>query len=272
MDKKPNTKPEGKPVVVSKPFLTGDPYDKTTLQTALFFFGSLLVIAVVYLIVCAVMTFDNLPLRVLLNAMVVFVTWAIYYSSGMSQGSIAVNNGEIMHHRRETGAEISKEELSRCYHPMKGYVCSLLGTLPLFLCAVILALIATRQTTGLGALPSWISALEAREEIGAPLAFYHESVPLGLEGVLRILIRLSLMPFVNMVGAGNPDGLLMLERFSPLLVFGPAVSYGFGYTRGVNVRARIHSDIARNTRKRAKKNAKAKARKAAPKKGPIELN
>ncbi|MBR1683927.1 MAG: hypothetical protein IJ708_02235 [Clostridia bacterium] len=260
----------GAQIVVSKPFLTGKAVDSSTLKSALMVFGSLFVVAIVYLIVCGVMNFDIVALRLVLNGLVVFATLAIYYSAGMSQGSIAVNNGEIMYHRRETGAKVSDDELSRCYHPAKGFVSGLAGTLPFFMCALVLALIAKRQVTGLGALPTWVSSLETREEIGAPLAFYHEGVSLGLEGVLRIIVRLLIMPYVNMVGANNPDGLLILERVSPLLILLPGVFYGIGYTRGVQVRAKVHTDIARNTRKRAKKNQKAK--KKPVQRGTIELN
>ena len=260
-----------KPIVVSKPFLTGDPYDASTPRTAMVFFASFFIVAIVFLIVCGVMNFDMPVLRILLNGAVVFVTFAIYYSSGISQGTIAVNNGEIMHHRRETGAAVSRDELSRCYHPLKGYVTGLMGTLPLLLCAIVFAFIARRQMAGLGALPSWISAVEGREEIGAPLAFYREGVSLGLEGILRVIIRLVIMPFVNMVGSENADGLLILERVSPLLLLGFPLSFGFGYTRGVKVRQQIHADIARNTRKRARKNSRKKARRTASR-GPIELN
>ena len=265
-----NKKADAKPIVVSKPFLTGDPVDSTVGKTALLFLGGLAACAVLYLIVCGVMTFDNLWLRILLNGAVIFVTAAVYYSSGMSQGSVAVNNGEIMYHRREAGGEVGKEELSRCYHPLKGFITGILGTLPFLIAAIILAIIAKRQYTGLGALPTWVSGVEAREELAAPLVFYHSATSLGLEGVLRVIIRMSLMPFVNIVGSSNPEGLLTLERFSPLLILIPLIAYGIGYTRGVAIRTRVHTDIARNTRKRARKNQK-KRRQAQPK-GPVQLN
>ncbi|MBQ1860462.1 MAG: hypothetical protein II141_04705, partial [Clostridia bacterium] len=190
--------------------------------------------------------------------------------SGMSQGSVAVNNGEIMHHRRETGAQILPEELARSYHPLKGFLTGLAGTLPLFFCALIFAIITRKQMTGLGALPSWVAALEGREEVGPALEFYRTGGGWTLESILRIIIRLSLMPYVNMVGSGNADGLLLLERLSPILVLLPGLSYGVGYTQGVKVRSRVHADIAKNVRKKAKKNAKSK--KAPKAKGPIELN
>lgn len=265
-----NKKTSSAPIVVSKPFLTGNPVDTTTGKSALLIFGSLLVVAVLYLIVCSMMMFDSLALRIVVNGLVVFLTLAVFYSSGMSQGSVAVNNGEIMHHRRETGAQILPEELARSYHPLKGFLTGLAGTLPLFLCALVFAFITSKQMTGIGALPSWVAALEGREEVGPALAFYRTGGGWTLESILRIIIRLSLMPYVNMIGSSNAEGLLLLERLSPILVLFPGLAYGVGYTQGVKVRSRVHADIAKNVRKKAKKNARSK--KAPKAKGPIELN
>ncbi len=261
-----------KPVVVKKPYLTGSIWDSTVIRSALMICGSMIIVAILYLIVCGVLTFDNTALRVLTNGLVAFVVMAMFYYSGIGRGTVAVNQGEIMYHRRETGQPIAPEELSRCFHIGKGFVTGLLGTLPLFLCALILAVVAKEQNTGLGALPSWVSGLETRDEVGLGLTYYHTPVMLGLEGVLRIIIRLSIMPFVNMVGAANRSGLLTLERLSPLIVLLPGIAYGLGYTRGVQVRTQVHSDIARNARKRRKKSRREKARKRRAPKGPEALN
>ncbi len=260
-----------KPIVVKKPYLTGAIYDSTVMKSALLIMGSLFVTAVLYLIVCGMMIFDSLILRILLNGLIVAVTLAMFFYSGMSNGSIAVNQGEIMFHRRETGAEITPAELSRCFHPLKGFLIGLIGSIPLLLCALILAFMARLQTTGLGALPTWVHSLTPREEVGLALSYYSIPAPIGLEGIVRLIVRMCIMPFVNMVGSGNASGLLLLERLSPLVVLFPALAYGFGYSRGVTVRTRVHSDIAMNAQRRRKKARKAK-RKAAEPKGPEALN
>ena len=267
---KSQKKTSSAPIVVSKPFLTGNPVDTTTTKSALLVFGSLCVVAILNLIVCSMMMFDHLALRIAVNGLVIFVTLAVFYSSGMSQGSIAVNNGEIMYRRRETGAQILPEELARSYHPLKGFMIGLLGTLPILLCALILAVITKKQMTSLGALPTWLSALESREEVWLALSYYRTGGGWTLESILRIIIRLLLMPYVNIISSANADGLLLLERLSPLVVLFPGLAYGFGYTQGVKVRSRVHADIAKNTRRKARKNAKK--RKAPKAKGPIELN
>ncbi|MBQ8160668.1 MAG: hypothetical protein IJ083_07925 [Clostridia bacterium] len=266
-------KPGAKKVVhpVTKPYLTGSAVDGTTVKSALMIFGGIAACAVLFLIVCSVMLFDSLALRIVTNGLVMAVVLLIFYSSGISRGSVAVNQGEIMYHRRETGMTIKDEEQARCYHPLKGFIIGLLGTLPFFLAALVLGLIAKRQMTGLGALPSWVSGAETREEIALPLKYYHQGMALGLEGTLRLVVRLSIMPFVNMVGTASPDNLLTLERCSCLLELLPGIAYGFGYTRGVDVRTKVHTDIAAGKRKRARKAKKEKERRRAPK-GPTQLN
>ena len=94
-------------------------------------------------------------------------------------------------------------------------------------------------------------------EIGAPLAHYHESDVLNLTAVCRMVIRMLLMPFMTLIGTENYDALLVLERVSPLLVLLPAVSYGFGYTRGPGMRAVVHTSIRKNNRKRQKREKRA---------------
>ena len=74
-----SSKTSSAPIVVSKPFLTGNPVDTTTAKSALLIFGSLLVVAVLYLIVCSMMMFDSLVLRILVNGLVVVLTLAVFY-------------------------------------------------------------------------------------------------------------------------------------------------------------------------------------------------
>ena len=95
---------------------------------------------------------------------------------------------------------------------------------------------------------------------------------LTAEDVLRLIIRVAIMPFVSMTGSENRDGLLLLERLSPMLVLLPACAYGTGYLQGQRERTRIHTGIAESNRRRIRKEKKArKARTAAPK-GPTQLN
>ncbi len=267
-----NSKKKAPVKTVTKPFLTGGIIDGTIPKTAALFFGSLIVLGILFLIVTGVMMLDNLALRLIINGAVVIAALLLYYSSGVSQGAVAVNQGEIMYRRRENGNEVGGEELRRCYHPFKGWVAGLIGTAPIFVCALILALTATRQMATLGALPSWVNSLASREDVTDAVRYYTVSGSMSLESILRILIRILLMPGVNMVGSENPEGMLLLERLSPVLVLLPCLFYGFGYTRGVQVRTQVHTDIAANNRKRKKKASKARARRTAGPKKVEQLN
>ena len=172
--------------------------------------------------------------------------------------------------RQEAGREVNPEDRRSCYHPLKGYIIGLLGSVPCVICCLLLAATAQRVVSGIGALPSWLSSLQRREEIGGALAFYSQTSPMQLEDMMRVVVRMCIMPFVNMVGAANADGLLTLERLSALPMLLPALFYGVGYQQGVRVRIQVHTDIATGKRKRARKAKKQQRARAA--KGPEQLN
>jgi len=257
---------------VSKPYLKGDVIDRTTLGSALKFFGGTVAMAVLLLIVGVMMSFDQTWLNILVNVFVILGIYLFFHQMGLTSGADAVNQGEIMYAREEKGRPVAKWERSMCYHPLKGLASALLGSIPLFLCALILALIAQRQMSNLGALPAWVGALEGREEIGNALAIYHETGSMSLEGVLRLIVRMTTMPYVNMIGAANKDGLLILERMSPIVCLMPAVFYGVGYMGGVGVRTNIHTNIALGKKKARRKQAKERKARMQTRRGPEQLN
>jgi len=270
METKKTKKAPVKPVV--KPYLRGSITDGGTVRTALMVLGSMLLTCLANLLLTAALMWDNVILRVAVNGMVVAVIYMLYYQSGLNSGTSAVNQGEILYQRKESGRSVNEKDLAESYHPLKGLVAALLGVAPVFAAGVALALVAQRQMSGIGALPSWINGFEHRDEVGAALNFYSQAEPWTLEDGLRVMIRMLLMPYVNMVGTRNMDGLLTLERFSALLTLLPAVSYGWGYTQGVKVRSKIHTDIAAGKRKRAKREKKRRQARIRQDKGPEQLN
>lgn len=269
MDVKKNKKIEK----VTKPYLKGDVIDRTTLSGALKFLFGTVAMAVVFLVIGVMMTWDIEWLNVLINLLIVLAVYMFFYQMGLTSGADAVNQGEIMFARQEKGRAVADWERSMCFHPLKGFVKALIGSLPLVLCSVALACIAKRQVTSLGVLPTWLSAFEGREEIGGALAIYHETGSMSIESVLRLIIRMSTMPFVNIVGASDKDGMLLLERISPILNLLPAVAYGFGYMGGVGVRTNVHTNIALGKQKAKRKQAKERrARRQQVHRGPEQLN
>ena len=251
-------------------YLKGSPVDGKTARNALTFMGSLLVMAIAFLLLGMAMMMDNAVLRVAFNGCLIAAALLMFFQTGAGQGAVAVNLGEMLYDRRQSGGKVTDKEQRACYHPLKGLITALLGSIPVVVAALVLALVAQRQMTALGALPSWVSAFEGRTEIGSAVAYYHQPAALTVEDVLRVIIRVLMMPLVNIVNPYGADALLTLERLSALPMLLPALFYGIGYQQGVRVRTQVHTDIATGKRKRARKAKKQQRARAA--KGPEQLN
>lgn len=255
-------------------YLTGSPVDSKTLRGAAGFFGSMLLMTFAFLLLGIALVMDNAVLRVVFNSMILLGTMMLFFQNGAVRGTTDVNHGEMMAERRKNGHTVEKKDLDACYQPAKGFIIALLGCLPMVICGVLLALVATKQMTGLGALPSWVSAFEDRTEIGNALLFYHQDVAMTMEDVLRVFLRMAMMPLVNMVSPYGADALLTLERCSALVMLVPALCYGLGYLQGVRQRKLVHLGIAEGEKKRRKKERRqnrARQQQRAPK-GPQQLN
>lgn len=263
-------KKNAKVTPVSKPYMKGAAFDSTCPRSSLLIFGGTVLMMVAFLLIGGMMMWDNLVLRIITNGVLLLGAYMIFYYSGAGRGSIAVNQGEIMYKRTQIGGSMTEEERARCFHPAKGFLTGLLGCVPLLVCAIILACVAKRQMVTAGALPSWISSLMTRDEIGNALAPYQTIRGMDVEDVMRVIIRMCIMPLVNIIGSSNSGALLLAERLSPILMLLPGLSYGLGYLRGVSIRTQVHTDIAQNKRKSARK-AK-RQRKARQAKGPEQLN
>lgn len=273
MEKK--TKKKKKAELKVWPYLTGKPVEGQMLLTSLKFFLFTFVLMLAFLILGAMMMWKNVILRVITNSALLLVAYAVYYQSGLSSGTGAVNLGEILYQRKETNRDITEKELSWSYHPAKGFLTALIGSVPVFLCAVVFSLTAQKVMTAAGALPSWISTLERREEIGDALIVYHQSGTLNAVDMLRLIIRMAIMPMVNIIGVENKDAILVLERCSPVLVLIPALCYGLGYLGGVGVRSRVHADIEAGKRKikrRQKREREQRRQQRQRQDGPGQLN
>ncbi len=257
---------------IRKPYLTGSVTDSTTLKSALMFFGSLMGCTLIFLILGGIAAGATSLIGTVMNVMLLLMMAVIYFYSGMSGGEAAVAQSEVMQRRLDTGREITAAERARCFHPLKGFVKALLGSLPVFLVALVFALIARRQMYIPGALPSWVTGMTSRADILQPLTVYTNSAPLSAESILRIAVRMMIMPWLSFAGLENMDALLTMERCSPILVLVPALCYGFGYMGGVRARAKVHGDIAAGKKAKARKDRAAKRRKAAAARTPEQLN
>ena len=257
---------------VEKPFLKGKPTDERTWKAATGFFGILLVAAIMTFLVCSAASMSNQILRIALNLAVELLVLFIFYNNAIGRSADAVARGEILWQRKEKGIPFTEKEQAICFHPAKGYVTGLLGTIPILICCILLAALAERQTTGYGTLPSWVSSLQGRNELGDALVAYTVREGISAVDVIRIIVRICIMPFVNMAGAENRDAMLLVERLSPILALLPAIAYGTGYLQGRKERTRIHTGIAENRKSRARKERKARKARVNRPKGPEQLN
>lgn len=264
---------KGNRKVVVKPFIKGKPTDEYTVRKSLKFFGILLLTAFMTFLVCSLTSFREDILRIGISIVIEVLVLLIFFDRGASLGMDAVARGEILYQHIEKGTEVSDSEKKIPFHFMKGYAIGILGSLLFFILALILAFTAERQMTGAGVLPSWMDTYLRRTEISGALAQYSQSASVSFTDLIRIVVRILIMPFISMAGAENRDLLLTMERISPILVLLPALSYGTGYLTGPSRRTLIHSEIAENRRRRISREKKEKrARISATPKGPEQLN
>ena len=244
--------------VSKKPYLTGAPLDSSCIGGAVRFFVYLLMMAIAFLFLGAVLSFDSFALRLIINLAVVLLVLTVMFQSGASAGSIAVNAGELAYQRKESN------------RMLKGFLTALIGSLPLLIASTVLACTAQRQMTSIGALPTWVSGMMDNVDNGAALVAYAQGGSVTGISILRMIIRTCILPAVNIVGATNSDAMLRLEQLSPLLCCLPMIAYGLGYPQGVRIRAQVQADIAAGKRKARKK--ANKERKQRSQNGPEQLN
>lgn len=264
-NKQPKPKAK-KPSLVYKPFLQGRPVSALAAKRGLKVLVYLLAFMLLYLFIGQALMFDSLPLRLLLNIAALLAVAGLMYNDGAKAGMDDVAFAEIALQRQQNGRELSKQDLDRCFHPLKGFFTAFVGVLPLLLVAIALSVTAERLVYQLGGLPSWLQGFERRADVGQALAYYQEPTKFGFVDVLRVIVRLSIFPFVNMVGPDSPDAMLLLERLSPLLVCLLPLAYGIGYTQGRTLRAKVHGAIKSDTRRRVQRQRReTKRRRQEPK-------
>ncbi len=239
--------------LVFKPHARGKILDCNTFKRALVVFVMGLVVCFLHLLIATALNFNSVFLRVLLNAGLIAGTLYVFFNTGAREGFEDVNAGEITQLHLDKGREVDPKTLDRGFHPAKGFVIGLLGIGLYLILALIHAFTAQKQGYSLQSLPAWVNAYMGEDSIGAPLAYYSISAPFVFTDLLRILLRIVIMPYVNIIGTHSPDALLTVDRLSPLFVLLPALCYGIGYLQGPVQRAQIHGDIQRNIRRKRKK-------------------
>ena len=258
---------------VKKPFLPGNPTDENTVKKILKFFGLHILLFFVTFIVSSLSSFNIVALRIAVNAAIGILCLFIMFNKGRGDGSDAVARGEILYQRKEKGLEVTEGERKLSFHPLKGFLNAILGLFPFLIIAIIIAVTAQKQITGYGVLPSWMSTYTRQGEIGDALIAYTNPAGMSFMDILRVVLRLCMMPVVGMIGAENKELILLAERLSPIILLLPSVSYGVGYLQGPKDRSRVHTEIAENIKKRKHREKKErKIRLSFQPKEPEKLN
>ena len=260
--------------IVTKPYLTGGITDENLFKNVLKFFGMTALFIFVSFLVSSMSSIGSQVFIIIFNSAIVLLLLYIYFTRGLSLGTDNVAYGEILYQRKEKGAEMTENERKLSFHPGKGFLIAVLGMLPVLIPAIILAFLTKRQVTSIGTLPSWVSSMSRRSEIGDALVTYTQQEPMLFVDYLRVFVRICIMPVIRMAGNENKDLLLTIERISPALLLLPCVAYGIGYLQGRNERTRIHTRIAENRKiRKRRENRERKARQAASEnRGPEKLN
>jgi len=250
------TKPRAAVQAVRKPALTGRAVSMLAARRGLKVLAYLLMYALLYFFLGQLLVMDAAWLRAIMNLAALAGLFYLMFHEGAKTGEGDAAFAEIAMSRAQAGKPASGQDLDRCYHPGKGFFTAIVGVLPLLLLSVAYALTAVREHVGLGALPSWLGAYESRADVSLALSYYHESVAMTAADVLRLVVRLLVFPYVNLLGAGGADALLRVDRLSPLLVLIAPAFYAAGYLRGPQLRAKIHSGIQAGRRKAERRRAK----------------
>lgn len=269
------TKNSIKPVkIVRKEFLKGSAADENTIKNSLIFLGSLLIVYFMSFIVSAT-TSGSSVLAVIVSIAIIILVLVAFFNKGSIHGAEAVARGEILWQKQSKGQAFSESEKKICFHPMKAYMTGLIGTIPLLLIAIIFALNTQVMTTTAGALPSWMQAYLRRDEVSGPLVSYLQSARMGIIDILRIIIRIAIMPFISLIGSNDHNGVFVMEKLSPLILMLPACAYGTGYLTGPNARTKVHTAIFENDRRRKRREKRERRIRIginAKPKGPQQLN
>ncbi len=260
-------KKKNKQALIFKPYKKGTWHSAAAAKKGLRVLMYYLMFIFLNLVLGAALQFDSTALRIACNGALILAYIMLLYMEGARLGEAEVALGEISYAREQSGKNVDKKDADNCYHPFKGLFVFLVAIILLLVLTIPHALMAQKQVYELQSLPSWVSGYSAHDEVSLPLQYYARNVSIQGADVLRVVVRMILFPFANIVTADNADGMLLLDRLSPLLICLPAMGFPLGYLTGPRSRALVHGDIATSTkrydrrRKKAMKERKARAEK-----------
>ena len=144
----------------------------------------------------------------------------------------------------------------------------LVGAAPFVIFAAVFACMTETVYYSLGALPSWMDGLMNQTEVYTSLAYYEAAEPVSALGIMRVIDRAMIMPFVNIATYFGPEAVVLVERLSPLLVLVSPVGYGIGYLGGQHLRDQVNTGIKVGDDRKKKREMKARKKRQRQQRAP----
>lgn len=239
--------------LVHKQYSVGSWHGKDAMKLVWKRFISIICITLVYLVSTLMLYFNVAWLEACICFIIIGLVFFQQYNSGAVLGERDVALGEIVYEKKANGEEVTKADADHCFHWFKGFFSSLLACLPFVIVCIVFAFIAKKTEYVLGVLPSWTENLRANNALGDALQYYTVTQSASLETILRVAVRIMVMPFLNIANGFGGDPALFIERISPVLVLLAPMCYGIGYTRGVQLRAKVNTSIKLGDDKKRRK-------------------
>lgn len=171
-------------------------------------------------------------LRIVLSSAIIAGALLYLFSEGLTGGAQDAAASRNYVSLAAKGVKLEEKDDAMCYHPIKA-MCAVLTVfiVPLAL-SVYLAATAKGYTYMLQDLPTWLTdSYGAREDVMGPLGAYAAQQGMTAYDWLRLIVRLFVMNYVNLFN--DPLKMsLMIDRLSPLFIFGYPVMYMIGYLCG----------------------------------------
>ena len=247
-----------KRTLVYKPYQKGKPFSKDVLRRSLRIFAYFFLFLFIYFLLGASLQFDNTPLRIAANLLLVAVCGMLLYVDGSKQGEGDVALGETTLSQLQANRKVSQAEIDRCYHPLKSIVVALIGCLPILLISIPFAVTAEKPVYMLQPLPGWMQDVgKGYVDVSLPLSYYQTGGSISAMDIIHMIVRAMALPFFSIASGFGVDAELLVSRLTPLLVCLPVIGYPIGYFSGPKARALVHGDINRSNKRHARKNRKA---------------
>ncbi len=214
-----------------------------------------MVITVLGLVFGMLQAIQNMIIRTVLTLGIVGMILLMFWNEG---ASIGFKNVEASRRAEHLGKGSVDEH---GYHPLKALCAALVVFgIPLLL-SVVLAATVKPYTYTMQDLPAWLlGTYGARTDVMAPLMTYVQETGIAAMDVLRMIVRLPVLVYVNLFS--DPQKMvLIIDRLSPLMLLSYPAAYLAGYLSAPSVyekRQEMQNKAKRLAAKKAKKNKMAK--------------